>query len=503
MFEWRSVLRKSLLRLLKWTRRKPQKTSVWRNESFLYHKLRMPVWSVGVLTFFVLYWILFLELGLNWRNAFGVLIFISLMIFWTRFYLRRCSPEILSDNNRIALLSTIVGILILIMIMVVELTEIIPEISPYIVPVPAAAMLVTILLGGSSAIIVVLFLSIILSALNNFDFNYLFVSLVGGMAGIGSVLRMRNRKDLMRAGLFINITNILSMLILGLLQNVFPLQIGKNFLWGIGNGFLSVILTTGILPYLESAFSIATNIKLLELADFNQPVLKRLMLEAPGTYHHSLLVGNLVETAAELIGANSLLARVGAYYHDIGKLPKAEYFIENVRSKSKHDTLAPPMSSLILVSHVKDGVALAKEHNLDKVIIDIIEQHHGTCLIHFFYQRALEEYKAEKVEEGTYRYPGPKPRTREAALVMLADAVEAASRTLEEPTHRKIREIVNKIINNKFIDGQLNDCDITLANLHRIAESFIHSLVSIYHPRIEYPDYEKEQKSKENENFSP
>ncbi len=231
------------------------------------------------------------------------------------------------------------------------------------------------------------------------------------------------------------------------------------------------------------------------------------MLEAPGTYHHSLLVGNLVETAADLIGANSLLARVGAYYHDIGKLTKAEYFIENIPAlKSKHDALTPTMSSLILVSHVKEGVTLAREHKLDKAIIDIIEQHHGTCLIHFFYQRALralEEYKMEKIEEGTYRYPGPKPKTREAALVMLADAVEAASRSLEEPTHRKIREIVNKIINNKFIDEQLNDCNITLANLHRIAESFIHSLVGIYHPRIDYPEYEEGEKLKEGENFNP
>ncbi len=503
MFEWRLPLRKLLLRLLRGIKKKSSKTSVRRNGVFLEHKMRMPIWAVGTLTFFILYWILFLELGLSWNNAIGIFIFVSLLIFGSRFYLHRYSPEIISNNNRLALLSVIASVIVLFMVMVVELKMTIPGISPYIVPIPAAAMLVTILLGSSPAVMIVFALSMILSVLNGFNFNCFFVGFIGGLTGIGSVLGVRNRKDFMRAGLFINIANILSILILGFLQNTSPFIIGKNFLWGIGNGFLSVILAIGLLPYLENLFSITTDIKLLELADFNQPLLKRLMLEAPGTYHHSLLVGNLVETAAEIIGANPLLARVGAYYHDIGKLTKPEYFIENIPNfKSKHDTLVPSMSSLILVSHVKDGVALAKEYRIDKGIIDIIQQHHGTSLIHFFYQKALEEYESEEIEEGTYRYPGPKPKTREAALIMLADAVEAASRSLEEPSHRRIEEIVNKIINNKFIDEQLNDCNITLSNLHRIAESFVHSLVSIYHSRIEYPGYGEEKEQEKSENFN-
>ncbi|MCK5534971.1 hypothetical protein KAI68_07635, partial [bacterium] len=313
MFEWRLPLRKLLIRLLKWIKKKPSKTSVRRNDVFLGHKIHMPVWAVSSLTFLILYWILFLELGLNWNNALGIFLFISLLIFSTRFYLQRCAPEVISNNNRLALLSVIASVIVLFMVMVVELKLTMPGISPYIVPVPAAAMLATILLGSSSAGIIVLFLSIILSVLNGFDFNYFFVALVGGITGIGSVLGVRNRRDFRRAGLFVNIANIMAILILGFLQDVSPFIIGKNCLWGVGNGFLSVILAIGLLPYLENAFFITTDIKLLELADFNQPLLKRLMLEAPGTYHHSLLVGNLVETASEVIGANSLLARVGAY----------------------------------------------------------------------------------------------------------------------------------------------------------------------------------------------
>jgi len=278
---------------------------------------------------------------------------------------------------------------------------------------------------------------------------------------------------------------------IGLMNQKSISQLGENFLWGIGNGFLSVILTMGILPYLEELFSITTNIKLLELSDFNQPLLKRLMMEALGTYHHSIVVGNLVENASQLIGANSLLARVGAYYHDIGKLKNPEYFAENQEGvMSRHDDLTPSMSSLILISHVKEGLDLAREYKLQRPIINIIEQHHGTSLIHYFYIKALEENKASKVGEEKYRYPGPKPGTKEAAIVMLADAVEATSRTVEEPSYERLKNVVDKVINDKFIDGQLNDCNITLVNLHQIAESFAHTLTGVYHPRVEYPERE-------------
>jgi hypothetical protein len=262
---------------------------------------------------------------------------------------------------------------------------------------------------------------------------------------------------------------------------------------GIGffSGVLSGIIATGIVPLIEVVFSYTTDIKLLELGSLNHPLLKNLIVEAPGTYHHCILTGSLVEAAAEAIGANPLLARVGAYYHDIGKRRKPLYFIENQKGiENKHDKLSPNMSSLILISHVKDGVEQAKEHKLGKVITDIIQQHHGTSLITYFFQKAKENENPSEatVDEKDFRYPGPKPQTKEAGLVMLADAVEAASRTLTVPTPARIQGMVQKTINNFFIDGQLEECELTLKDLHLIAKSFNRILTGIFHHRIEYPE---------------
>jgi len=341
----------------------------------------------------------------------------------------------------------------------------------------------------------------LMAFLNGLNFNLFFVSIIASIVGIYSTINVHLRRDITRAGLLVSITNFITMSIWPLITHEPLTQLGTNILWGIINGFLSVILTIGLLPYLESMFSLTTEIRLLELGDFNQPLLKRLMVEAPGTYHHSLLVANLAEAAADVISANSLLVRVGAYYHDIGKLNKPHYFIENQPSLgSKHEDLNPTMSSLIVISHVKDGIALARKYNLDQVLIDFIAQHHGTTLIHFFYQKALASADREDISEPSFRYPGPPPKTREVAICMLADAVEAAVRTLEEPTHSRIRDLVIKIINNKFIDGQLNECNLTLTNLHKIAESFIHTLTAVYHSRVEYPEEKELEKEKRPKN---
>jgi putative nucleotidyltransferase with HDIG domain len=220
----------------------------------------------------------------------------------------------------------------------------------------------------------------------------------------------------------------------------------------------------------------------------NNPLLRELLIQAPGTYHHSIIVGNLAESAAETIGANPLLARVAAYYHDIGKAKKPLYFIENVTSgENKHDKLTPSMSALILIAHLKDGLEMAREQRLGEDLIAILQQHHGTSLMKFFYERAKQREDRE-VDEHDYRYPGPKPQTREAALIMLADAVEAASRTLTDPTPARIQGMVQKIINNIFSDGQLDECELTLKDLHNIAKSFNRVLGGIYHHRIDYPE---------------
>ena len=249
------------------------------------------------------------------------------------------------------------------------------------------------------------------------------------------------------------------------------------------------MLASGAIPLLESLFQYTTDIKLLELTNLNSPILRELMVRAPGTYHHSVVVGNLVEAAAEAINANPLLARVAAYYHDIGKISKAQYFIENQSGgENRHDKLSPSMSALILIAHVKEGAELAKQHRLGQPIAEIIRQSHGTALIKYFYQKAVEQaLPGQVVDEHEFRYPGPKPQTREAGLVLLADAVEAASRTLIDSSPARIQGLVQKIINNIFIDGQLDECELTLKNLHEIAWSFNQILAGIHHQRIDYP----------------
>jgi cyclic-di-AMP phosphodiesterase PgpH len=272
-------------------------------------------------------------------------------------------------------------------------------------------------------------------------------------------------------------------------------------IFAAAGGIINAVFVTGTIPLIENLFYYTTDIRLLEQANFNSPVLRELMARAPGTYHHSVLVGNLVEAAAETINANPLLARVAAYYHDIGKISKPLYFIENMcDADNRHDRLAPSMSALVLISHVKEGGELAKEHRLGQPIIDIIRQSHGTGLITYFYQKAkkLAAQEGKEVDEREFRYPGPKPQTREAGLVLLADHVEAASRTLADPTPARIQGMVQKIINNIFIDGQLDECELTLKNLHEIAKSFNRILTGIYHQRIDYPEPAYKEKEKGN-----
>jgi putative nucleotidyltransferase with HDIG domain len=258
--------------------------------------------------------------------------------------------------------------------------------------------------------------------------------------------------------------------------------------YGLFNGFISTILTIGLLPIFESLFDVTTDITLLELSDLNHPLLKRLSLEAPGTYHHSIIVGNLAEAGAKAIGANTLLSRVGAYYHDIGKVDKPEYFVENqMGAKSKHEKLTPSMSALILESHVKEGVELAEEVNLPQAVIDFIHQHHGTTVMRYFYNKALEQGAGRDLKD-EYRYPGPRPHSKETAIVMLADAVEAASRVLEDPKPSRLKSLIKKIIDSKLQAGELSDSDLTFKELSAIEHAFLPVLISIFHPRVEYPE---------------
>ena len=246
---------------------------------------------------------------------------------------------------------------------------------------------------------------------------------------------------------------------------------------------LASFVVAAVVPLAEVGFGYTTDVKLLELANLNHPLLKTLIIDSPGTYHHSMVVGNLVEAAAEAIGARSLLGRVGCYYHDLGKIKNPHYFAENqLRGDNPHDRLSPSMSALIIKAHVKDGAELARENGIAEPIIDFIEQHHGTTLISFFYNKAVEQAEArgdgERIQEIDYRYPGPKPQTRETGIAMLADGIEAAARTIDDPTPARLQGLVQKIINMKFTDGQLDECDLTLRDLHEIAKAFLRVLAA-------------------------
>jgi cyclic-di-AMP phosphodiesterase PgpH len=315
---------------------------------------------------------------------------------------------------------------------------------------------------------------------------------IGNLTSVYTVREARTRGKLLEAGIFAGIMHVLSLILLH--PELMNTMMRGTFLYVIRpltlSGLLAAVLVLGTLKIFEYLFGVLTTYSLTELSDFNQPIMKRMILEAPGTYHHSLVVSNIAEAAADTIGANALLTRVGAYYHDIGKLEKPEYYTENqMVGGNKHDDIEPSISRLVILNHVKEGIELGRRYKLNPIILDFIPQHHGTSLMYYFYQKALEEAQsADTVKEENYRYPGPKPQTKEAAIVLLADSVEAATRSLDDPTPPRVAETVRKIINNKFIDGQLDDCNLTLKEIEMIAETFTRILGAMYHSRIKYPE---------------
>ena len=358
------------------------------------------------------------------------------------------------------------------------------------IPLASGAMTVCLFVGLDLAIPFAMLLAIGTAVIFQNRFDIFIYFLISGSMSAYWMQSCRERKVFIKAGLKLGLLNVaLVTAINGYMADLGGFKLlwdwAFAFLGGVGAG----IVTAGIAPLVEIAFDYTTDIKLLELANLDQPILRKLMIEAPGTYHHSVIVGSMVEAAAAEIGANSLLAKVCGYYHDIGKINKPLYFIENqTNGINKHDKLAPSMSSLILISHIKDGVEIAKQNKLGQTIIDTIRQSHGKSLISFFYEKAkkLKGEDAVKIED--FKYPGPKPQTREAGLVMLADVVEAASRTMANPTPSRIQKHVQDLINKIFSDGQLDNCELTLKDLHNIAKSFNKILSGIYHHRIEYPE---------------
>ncbi len=369
-----------------------------------------------------------------------------------------------------------------------------------VIPVPGAAMLTCLFLGFDIAVSFALVLSTLASISFGGNFQVLVFYLLSSITAAYWIKERQERKNFIMAGFKLALFNAILAVSLGFYSQAQPepMVLAREVLLAFCGGLLAATLTIGFTPLIELLFNYTTETKLLEFSNLDQPLIKKLMIEAPGTYNHSLIVATLAEAAASAINASGLSAKVMGYYHDIGKLDKPMYFIENQSDgKNRHDKLSPSMSALILIQHVKKGVELAKKYKLGNEVIEGIVQHHGTSLIKYFYNKSLNSGN-ENVNEEDFRYPGPKPQTREAGIVMLADVVEAAVRALERPTPARIKGRVKGLINEIFADGQLEECELTLKDLHEIAKSFNTILTSIYHSRIEYIDKPQEKKKEKN-----
>lgn len=428
---------------------------------------------------------------------FGLLLLVALLLLLIYFSIERMKPE-LHQNNKSLLMLLVILTLTFASISIIGLISEKSIVSPkgFLAPVAFGVMLITLYLSLRFAILTGVIFSVFASLVFNsdqtmiFDFRYGFVLLIGSTAGAFAIGKIKQRSSILKAGLVVALFNSLAILMLLMLTSQsYSLREGiESVLYGIIGGLFAAVLTIGFMPFFEAVFGILSPINLIELSNPNHPLLRKLLIETPGTYHHSIIVGNLAESAAEAIGANGLLARVGAYYHDLGKTKRPTFFIENqLNMENPHDKISPSLSKNIIISHTKDGVQMLKEHKLPVPIQDIAMQHHGTSLLKYFYNKAVNESDVP-IDESEFRYPGPKPQTKEAAIVGLADSIEAAVRSLKNPTNELIEETVRKITKSKLNDGQFNECDLTLKEIEIISLSMLETLKGIFHSRIEYPD---------------
>ncbi len=425
--------------------------------------------------------------GVTWSAIAGVVVIVLLLLLVTAAYLWQYQPEIWANDRLLILWSLIV-------VGTVALSQVLgaPRFSNYLMPAAAGSMLLGILLRPRLALFSSAVLAVLVGLAAGRDLAPVVVAFVGGLVGVFATRQIHRRSDFGLAGLLVGLASAGTAGGAGLVDgSTAYAELAINAAYALGNGLLSAIVTIGVLPFLEQLFGLVTPIKLLELANPAHPLLRRLQLEAPGTYHHSIMVGNLAEGAAEAVGADSLLTRVGTYYHDVGKLRRPAYFMENqIGIENRHDRMTPSMSALTVGAHVRDGLELAREYRLPQAVADFIPQHHGTALLAYFFHKALE--RGDPFDEAAFRYEGPKPQTRETAIVMLADAVEAAVRSLTRPTPDRIDEVVRRLIREKLEDGQLNECGLTFSDLNRVASAFVRILSGVLHPRLEYPDLERE-----------
>lgn len=438
----------------------------------------------GAVSYCLLFFMIVYQLGISYKNFIFVFIFLSTIFLLVIFYFTDQEKENIKNSN-VVMLMCFITIISFLFFQILE-----QSLSPIAFPVSAFAVLLSLLISIKFALVYIIVITVFMLMINGFHAALPVMHVASALVALINIRQIHSRSQFSKIGFRIFIV-MAGILIVFHILGFFEVQSFENTLWfAMLNSFMSVLIILATLPLFEMIFSRTTNIKLVELSDFNSPLLKRLMVEAPGTYHHSLMTASLAEQAATAIGADSLLTRTGAYYHDIGKLKNPEYFIENQnKNENPHDNLSPSMSGLVLISHVKDGVALARKYKIDEVVVDFIRQHHGTSLIQYFYFRALENSK--DVNEQDFRYPGSKPTSKEAAILMIADSVEAISRIIPDKNAGKLKELVEKVINNKFTDGQFSDCPITLNDLAKIADSMTATLCGIYHARIDYKKTEE------------
>jgi putative nucleotidyltransferase with HDIG domain len=445
------------------------------------------------------------------QNLMLASLFVSMILVFTSFLRRFTLNRVAASSKDLWAMGFITVIVVLLTKMTAFLTDsglaesvtnYVPKLAfLYLAPIAAGPMLVGLVIASGEVVwIYSVFQAVVLSFQSDSSFSFVIVAIASGLAGARGVFNCKKRNDIYFAGLRAGGVAAIGAIFLAMTIDGYLPGRTADLLWvglfGLVSGLISSTVTFMLIPLIETVFTYTTDVRLLELGNLNHPLLKDMVVRAPGTYHHSLVVGSMVEAAAEEIGANPLLAKVSSYYHDIGKTEHSAYFIENQRpGHNPHDHLSPYMSKTILVAHVKDGVELALQHKLGKPIQDVILQHHGTTLISFFYNRAKERIEESEgaaptvgeFPEEEFRYPGPKPQFREAALCMLADSIEAAARSLDEPTPARLQNIVKNIIQRKFMDGQLEECNLTLRDLSIIEEAFNRILLGIYHQRIDYP----------------
>ena len=472
---------------------------------FLFVRIKIHWWLVSLLLTAILSWFVLFNMTIRppvpLNIIAGISSIIAFLIGLLFFYLKRYEPDVFQDSRKVIML------IITILITALSSKLIIEYPVPYpflLIPAVIASSMVAILINPQLAILTTAILGIIIGIMHEINPTHIFERLTlvfcGGMVSVLSLSSgIRCRRDVMKVGLYVCLASILIIVGTSLAKGESFDSLAKNSLWGALSGMTLIIAIPGLLPVFEYLAKVPTNIQLLELADLEHPLLKELEDVARGTYHHSINLSKLAETAAEAVNANALLSRVCAYYHDIGKMERPEYFSENQENGNNiHDTIGPLLSARIIKSHVIDGVKKAKKYRLPKVIENIVSQHHGTTMVSFFYEKALAEANGgnhKLIEEEDFRYNGPKPQNKEAAIIMLADSIEAASRSmmsnsLEAPTYKELKGLVGKIINIKVDDSQMDESSLTLGDIKKIAESFTQVLNGIYHSRVIYPEEE-------------